>query len=317
MRRTIVAGNWKMNKNVGEAVELAKAVVQATQGATTETVVCPAYPCLVPVAEAIKGSDVVLGAQDVHWEPKGAYTGKVSCDMLKSAGVTYVIIGHSEQRTYFHETNESVNQKVKAALAAELKPIICVGETLEEREAGKTEAVVEDHVKGAWNIEAGDSFAAYAGWLLPFDAPIVLVVDSPEQEVDVRDELLRIGFDHVLGHLAGGMDAWQATGGETSSCSTATWEELRAPGTDRVLDVRQPYEWRTGVIPGSDLVFVADLPATLDDLDRDASYLVACRTGVRAAIAASLLDAAGIRARAVVDGGVPALSADELEPAEA
>ena len=102
-----------------------------------------------------------------------------------------------------------------------------------------------------------------------------------------------------------------------SPCSTATWEELRAPGTDRVLDVRQPYEWRTGVIPGSDLVFVADLPATLDDLDRDASYLVACRTGVRAAIAASLLDAAGIRARAVVDGGVPALSADELEPAEA
>ncbi len=165
MRRTIVAGNWKMNKNVGEAVELAKAVVQATKGAATETVVCPAYPCLVPVAEAIKGSEVLLGAQDVYWEPKGAYTGKVSCDMLKSAGVTYVIIGHSEQRTYFNETNETVNKKVKAALAAGLKPIICVGETLEEREAGKTEAVVEDHVKGAYaglsQADALQSVVAY------------------------------------------------------------------------------------------------------------------------------------------------------------
>jgi len=150
MRRTIVAGNWKMNKNVGEAVELAKAVVQATKGASTETVVCPAYPCLVPVRDAIAGSHVVLGAQDVYFEPKGAFTGKVSCDMLKSAGVVYVIIGHSEQRQYFHETNEGVNKKVKAALAAGLLPIICVGETIEEREAGKTEAVVRDHVAGAY-----------------------------------------------------------------------------------------------------------------------------------------------------------------------
>jgi hydroxyacylglutathione hydrolase len=176
-------------------------------------------------------------------------------------------------------------------------------------------AFAEVHVEGAWNIEAGDAFAAYAGWLLPFDAPIVLVVDSPEQEVDVRDELLRIGFDHVLGHLAGGMDAWLAVGGETGSYATASWEELRAPGAERVLDVRQPYEWREGLIPGSERVFVADLPAAIGGLDPDARYLVACRTGVRAAIAASLLDAAGIAARPVVDGGVPALPADELEPA--
>lgn len=175
-------------------------------------------------------------------------------------------------------------------------------------------AFAEGHVQGAWNIEAGDAFAAYAGWLLPFDAPVVLVVDSPEQEVDVRDELLRIGFDHVLGHLVGGMDAWLAVGGEISSYATASWEELRAPGDERVLDVRQPYEWRDGVVPGCERVFVADLPLAMADLDADASYLVACRTGVRAAIAASLLDAAGISARPVVDGGVPALSEDELEP---
>ena len=175
-------------------------------------------------------------------------------------------------------------------------------------------AFAEGHVQGAWNIEAGDAFAAYAGWLLPFDAPIVLVVDSPEQEVDVRDELLRIGFDHVLGHLAGGMDAWLAVGGETSSYATASWEELREPGEERVLDVRQPYEWRDGVVPGSERVFVADLPSAVSRLDPHQRYLVACRTGVRAAIAASLLDAAGIAARPVVDGGVPALPAADLEP---
>jgi glyoxylase-like metal-dependent hydrolase (beta-lactamase superfamily II)/rhodanese-related sulfurtransferase len=180
-------------------------------------------------------------------------------------------------------------------------------------------AFAESHIKGSWNIEAGDSFAAYAGWLLPFDAPIGLIVDDPRQEVEVAEELLRIGYDHVLGHLAGGLDAWVALGGETGSYATASWEELRSAGgdagTERILDVRQPYEWRQGVVPGSELVFVADLPGMLPRLDRERRYIVACRTGVRAAIAASLLDAAGIEARPVVDGGIPALGADELEPA--
>jgi triosephosphate isomerase (TIM) len=150
MRKHIVAGNWKMNMTVPEAVALAKAVAETTKGTSTETVVCPAYPCLVPVAEALRGSHVALGAQDVHWEAKGAFTGKVSCAMLLSAGVKYVIIGHSEQRQYFGETNASVNKKVKAALAAGLLPIICVGEMLADREAGKTNAVIEDHVQGAY-----------------------------------------------------------------------------------------------------------------------------------------------------------------------
>jgi triosephosphate isomerase len=149
MRRRIVAGNWKMNKTIPEAVELAKAVVSATQKTETEVVVCPAYVCLSAVHDVVRGTQVALGAQDVHWLKSGAYTGKVSPDMLLSAGVKYVIIGHSEQRTYFHETNETVNKKVKAALEAGLLPIICVGERLEEREAGKTEAVVRDHVVGA------------------------------------------------------------------------------------------------------------------------------------------------------------------------
>jgi triosephosphate isomerase len=150
MRRRIVAGNWKMNKTIPEAVELARAVVESTRGTETEVVVCPSYVCLAAVNEVVRGTHVALGAQDVHWMNSGAYTGKVSPDMLLSAGVKYVIIGHSEQRTYFFETNETVNQKVKAALQAGLLPIVCVGERLEEREAGKTEDVVRDHVLGAY-----------------------------------------------------------------------------------------------------------------------------------------------------------------------
>jgi rhodanese-related sulfurtransferase len=175
-------------------------------------------------------------------------------------------------------------------------------------------AFADGHVKGSWNIESGDSFAAYAGWLLPFDAPIALIVDSPEMEVEVREELLRIGFDHVLGHLAGGVDAWLAVGGEIRSFATAGWEELLHPRGQRVLDVRQPYEWAEGSIRDSERVFVADLPRHLDRLNRDTRYLVACRTGVRAAIAASLLDAAGFDVRPVADGGIPALPPDVLEP---
>jgi len=180
------------------------------------------------------------------------------------------------------------------------------------------------HVKGSWNIELGDSLAAYVGWLLPFDAPICLIVDDPVQEVESIDELARIGFDHVVGHLHGGLDGWVASGGETSSYETAGWQELQSyaagDGGDggaakHILDVRQPYEWAAEAIPGSRRIFVADLPGELSSLDRDAAWLVACRTGARAAIAASLLDAAGIPARPVVDGGVPALPPDELQPA--
>ncbi len=150
MRRKIIAGNWKMNKTIPEAIELARAIVKITEGAEAEVVVCPTYVCLQAVNEIVKGTNVMLGAQDVHWEEKGAFTGKVSCDMLKSAGVKYVIIGHSEQRTLFNETNEKVNKKVKAVLKSGLFPIICVGETLAERESGITEKVVEDHVLGAY-----------------------------------------------------------------------------------------------------------------------------------------------------------------------
>ncbi|HUI91475.1 MAG TPA: triose-phosphate isomerase [Chitinivibrionales bacterium] len=150
-RKKFIAGNWKMNTTLDEAKALAKGIV-AKMGAETDVdiAVCPPYVSLKTVSEIVKGTSVKLGAQDVHWEAKGAFTGKVSCAMLRSVGVEYVIIGHSEQRQYFHETDETVNKKVKAALAAGLLPIVCVGETLEQRKTGKLFSVVETQIKGAF-----------------------------------------------------------------------------------------------------------------------------------------------------------------------
>jgi triosephosphate isomerase (TIM) len=158
-RKKFIAGNWKMNTTIDEACTLAKAVKDKLGSVTdVDIAVCPPYISLKAVGDIIKGSSIKLGAQDVHWEAKGAFTGKVSCAMLKSVGVTYVIIGHSEQRTYFHETNETVNKKVKAALSAGLLPIICAGETLDERKSGKMESVVESQVRGAFvNISKEDA----------------------------------------------------------------------------------------------------------------------------------------------------------------
>jgi triosephosphate isomerase len=151
-RKKFIAGNWKMNTTLDEARALAKGLVEAAgKIADVDIAVCPPYTNLLAVGEIIKGSNIILGAQDVHWEAKGAYTGKVSCAMLKSVGVTCVIIGHSEQRSYFHETDETVNKKAKAVLAAGLFPIICVGETLDERKKGLLTTVVGRQVKGAFS----------------------------------------------------------------------------------------------------------------------------------------------------------------------
>lgn len=158
-RKKFIAGNWKMNTTVDDACKLAQDVV-AAMGTVTDVdiAICPPYTNLSEVAKIVKNSTVKIGAQDVFWEASGAYTGKVSCAMLKSVGVTYVIIGHSEQRQYFNETDETVNKKVKAVLAAGLLPIICVGETLDERKSGKMDAVIERQTKGAFaGISADDA----------------------------------------------------------------------------------------------------------------------------------------------------------------
>ena len=149
MRTPIIAGNWKLNNTVSEAVALTTALKALVVDSTgVEIIVAPSFTALSAVHNAIAGSNIRLSAQDVFWEDSGAFTGEVSSTMLKDVGCDYVIIGHSERRQYFGEANESVNRKVKAALAHGLKPIICVGEQLEEREAGHTKRVIENHVIG-------------------------------------------------------------------------------------------------------------------------------------------------------------------------
>lgn len=149
MRTPIIAGNWKLNNTISEAVALTTELKGLVTNCTgVEIIVAPTFTALHAVSDVLKGSNIRLAAQDVYWEDSGAFTGEVSAPMLKDAGCDYVIIGHSERRQYFGETNESVNQKVKAALSHDLKPIICVGEQLEDREAGRTEKVIEDHITG-------------------------------------------------------------------------------------------------------------------------------------------------------------------------
>ncbi|HNO14048.1 MAG TPA: triose-phosphate isomerase, partial [Accumulibacter sp.] len=151
MRKIVIAGNWKMNKTVADSVKLAAEVVAAAKDVKNVVVaIAPTYLALAKVAEVVKGSNVKLAAQDVHWENQGAYTGKVSADMLKEIGVDFVIIGHSEQRTYFGETDETVNKKVRKVQSLGLTPIICIGETLAERKDGRLEAVLTTQVNGAY-----------------------------------------------------------------------------------------------------------------------------------------------------------------------
>jgi triosephosphate isomerase len=147
MRRVIIAGNWKMHKNIGESIDLANLIKRLVYDINeVEIVVCPPYVSLSDVKEVIMETNVKLGAQDCYWEKEGAFTGEVSAPMLKDAGCSYVIIGHSERRQFFGETNQTVNKKVKAVLKEALMPIVCVGEKLEERKAGKAFDVVRDHV---------------------------------------------------------------------------------------------------------------------------------------------------------------------------
>jgi triosephosphate isomerase len=147
MRRIIIAGNWKMNKNISESIDLANSVKKALYDVEeVEIVLCPPFTSLSDVNEIVMESNIALGAQDVYWEKEGAFTGEVSSSMLKNAGCTYCIVGHSERRQFFGETNETVSKKAKALLKEGLKPIICVGEKLEERKANKTFDVVKDHI---------------------------------------------------------------------------------------------------------------------------------------------------------------------------
>ncbi|MCB9079036.1 MAG: triose-phosphate isomerase [Anaerolineaceae bacterium] len=167
MRTPIIAGNWKMHKTVAEAIDLAQGVCNAVKDiSNVDVVLCPTFTALSAVKDIVEGTNVGLGAQNMYWEVQGAFTGEISPVMLAEL-CDYVILGHSERRQYFGETDEGVNKKIKAALAHSLIPIVCVGEDLSQNEAGETETFVGGQVK-----------AAFDG-LSPDEAPIVIVAYEP------------------------------------------------------------------------------------------------------------------------------------------
>ena len=143
MRKPIIAGNWKMNNTASSGVALVNALKPLVANADCDVAVCVPAIMIPAVSEAVKGTNIKVGAENMHWAEKGAYTGEISAAMLKEYGVEYVIVGHSERRQYFGETDETVNKRTLAVLAAGMTPIVCVGEKLEEREAGTTEAVLD------------------------------------------------------------------------------------------------------------------------------------------------------------------------------
>ncbi len=187
MRPPIIAGNWKMNCLQREAADLAATLRRLLDGLEgVEIVVCPPFTALAPVRAALEGSRIRLGAQDLHWEAKGAFTGEISPAMLKDSGCTHVVLGHSERRHILGETNDMVNKKLKAALANGLTPIVCVGELLEERQMKVTREVVEKHVTRAFDgVSAQDA----AGTVVAYEPVWAIgtgLTATPTQAQDVH-----------------------------------------------------------------------------------------------------------------------------------
>jgi len=149
MRRKVIAGNWKMNMLPNEAIEFIQGLEEKVKGTENEVVLCVPYTDIFYSVLNAQNTNIKIGAQNMHWEEKGAYTGEVSAEMLKAVGVEYVIIGHSERRQYFAETDETVNKKLKKALEVGLKPIVCVGESLEQREQGITMQIITTQTEKA------------------------------------------------------------------------------------------------------------------------------------------------------------------------
>ncbi|KXZ40257.1 triosephosphate isomerase [Alkalithermobacter thermoalcaliphilus JW-YL-7 = DSM 7308] len=158
MRKPIIAGNWKMHKTINEALQFIDEVKDKIKNTDVEAVICAPFTMLYEMKKATKGTNIKIGAQNMHFEESGAFTGEVSALMLKELEIDYVIIGHSERRQYFNETDETVNKKVIKALEHGIIPIVCVGETLQEREEDKTKNVVKDQVKAAFeNVSSEDA----------------------------------------------------------------------------------------------------------------------------------------------------------------
>ncbi|MDR0822487.1 MAG: triose-phosphate isomerase [Endomicrobium sp.] len=200
MRKPLMAGNWKMNKTIAESADLAKALKSAVSDVSAvEILICPTFTSLAAVNAEIKGTNIKLGAQNLFWENKGAFTGEISPTMLKDAGCSFVLIGHSERRQYFGETDESVNKKTKAAFAAELIPVVCVGETLEEREKNITFKVIEKQVRNGLKDLHGDCAKIVVIAYEPVWAIGTGKTASPDQAQEVHAFIRKIYDDMYKG----------------------------------------------------------------------------------------------------------------------
>ncbi len=192
-RQIVIAGNWKMHKTNSEAMQLANQIRIKTMDITkTRIIICPPFTALAPVFEIIGDSKIHLGAQNMFWEKEGAYTGEISAGMVKSTGADYVIIGHSERRQYFGETDETVNKKIKAALENGLKPIVCVGETLDEREAQITLKVVGKQIRGAFDGISAEQMNRIIVAYEPVWAIGTGKTATPEQAQEVHSEIRKL-----------------------------------------------------------------------------------------------------------------------------
>ena len=193
MCKKVIAGNWKMNKLPNEAIDFIDRLTPLVKNTENEVIVCVPYTDLFYALLTVQNTNIKIGAQNMHWEESGAYTGEVSGEMLKCIGVEYVIIGHSERRQYFNETDETVNKKVKAALRNDLKPIVCVGETLEQREAGKTEEVITSQTKlaleGLTEEQVQNTIIAYEPIWAIGTGKTATAEDANNSIKDIRNEI--------------------------------------------------------------------------------------------------------------------------------
>ena len=201
MRKKIIAGNWKMNMLPNEAINYIDQLAPLVKDTENEVIICVPYTDLFYALLTAQETNIKIGAQNMHFEETGAYTGEVTGKMLKSIGVEYVIIGHSERRQYFNETDESVNKKIKAAFVNELKPIVCVGETLEQREAGKTEEIIttqtEKALEGLTNEQVKNTIVAYEPIWAIGTGKTATAEDANNSIKAIRDKICQIYGQNV------------------------------------------------------------------------------------------------------------------------
>ena len=201
MRRKVIAGNWKMNMLPNEAISFLEKFEPLVKDTQNEVVLCVPYTDLFYCLNFAQGTNIKIGAQNMHWEEKGAFTGEIAPQMLKSIGVEYVIIGHSERRQYYNETDETVNKKLKAAFANDLKPIVCVGETLEEREAGKAFEIIENQTEKALDgltaEQVAETIIAYEPIWAIGTGKTAISTDANEACKKIREKISKIYGQNV------------------------------------------------------------------------------------------------------------------------